>query len=144
VDLTWPQQGAEADLAPTPPRVHSTPAAESAVTAATPPAPRVNIDGYREQVEPSVARFEEMTPFLLSAAKSPVPQVLAALSQTLKSLEATLASIAVPRQAADGHSLMTSAVAAARTAMASEFTGDRSAQAQQAVKMFQGGKAALP
>jgi hypothetical protein len=95
-------------------------------------------------VGPSIARFEEMTPFLLSAAKSPSLPVLAALAQTLTSLEAALEAAPVPREAVDGHSLMMSAAAAARAAMDPEFTGDRAVQAQQAVTMFQGGRAALP
>ena len=143
VDLTWPQHGGEDAIAPAPPRVHSTPAPQAA-PAAPAAAPAGDLAAYREQVGPAIARFEEMTPFLLSAAKSPTPQVLAALSQTLTSLEAALASVTVPRDAADGHALVTSAAAAARTAMAADFTGDRTAQAQQAVAMFQGGRAALP
>ena len=70
--------------------------------------------------------------------------VLAALTGTVKSLEASLASVTPPAEAADGHGLIRSAAAAARTAMDPGFSGDRAAQAQQAVKMFQGGKAALP
>jgi hypothetical protein len=146
VDLTWPQFNGDAPAAPAPPRVHSTPAPEPRPAAAETAAPTAPADagGYREQVAPSIARFEEMTPFLLSAAKSPSPPVLAALARTLESLEAALAAVAVPRAAADGHALIRSAAAAARTAMDAEFTGDRAAQAQQAIAMFQGGKAALP
>lgn len=145
VDLTWPQYGGEDAIAPAPPRVHSTAAPADARRApARPEAAAADLDTYRKQVAPSIARFEEMTPFLLSAARSPSPPVLAALADTLQSLHAALAAVSVPPDAADGHALMTSAAATARAALDPGFTGDRAAQAQQAVTMFQGAKGALP
>jgi hypothetical protein len=69
---------------------------------------------------------------------------MAALAQTLKSLEVSLASLDVPTEAADGHELMTAGARAARQALEPGFTGDRAAQVQQAVRMFEGGRAAIP
>jgi hypothetical protein len=152
VDLTWPQSGGDGEVAP-PPRVQPAPVpemvqaaapAKSAAARSATPTGAAAMASYREQIAPSLDRIDEVTPFLLSASKTASPPVLAALTQTLKSLEASLASVSVPTEAADAHELMTAAARTARQSMDPTFTGDRGAQVQQAVRMFEGGRAALP
>ena len=103
--------------------------------AATPAAPRG--EAYRAAVEPAVERFEQLMPFLLSAAASPSEPVLKAISSTLVGIQAALTTIDVPAESRTAHELLSSAVATALTAANPTFSGDRAAQARQAQSLLQ-------
>ena len=97
---------------------------------------------YFEAIKPIHQRINEIRPFLLSAAQSGAPDVHAALDQTLASIEASLAPMSVPVAEVGQHQLLISALRVARGGLAPGFSGDRVAQAQKAITMFEGAMAA--
>jgi hypothetical protein len=111
---------------------------------ATPPSRPAADVSYRQTVDASVARLTEIGPFLLSAAGSPSPDVLAVVSQTLTTIHDSLRAADVPSSAAPAHDLLTSAVALAARAVAADFSGDRVAQVRRALALVDDAKALIP
>ncbi len=101
------------------------------------------VDHYREAIDQVIARFEEIQPFLRSAAASPSPEVLAALGGTFGEIEASIRATDVPPDALAPHGLLTSAVQLARGAVAPEFHGDRVAQVREAAAQLAAAKGRL-
>ena len=96
---------------------------------------------YREAIAPLHERIAEVRPFLLSGAQSGSVEVLAAIDQTLATLEESLVSMNVPLAEAGQHQLLLSATRVARRGLEPGFTGDRVAHAQKAIDMFDGAMA---
>jgi hypothetical protein len=157
VDFMWPL-GAQPDAAASPrpfrmasamtPRaVEPTPRTVAprpdAPTAPTAQADAKNQQQYIEAIRPIVDRMTEIKPFLVSAAQSGSPDVLKALDATLASLDNSLKGIHAPASAADQHLMLTTVVRTARRALDPAFTGDRHAQALQAVSMFESSTVAV-
>ena len=118
--------------APKPTAASTTPAAP------VPPAPSAQArDAYRAAVQPAVERFDELTPFLLSATASPSEPVLKAVGSTLVGMQGLLLSVEVPAESKRTHDLLSSAVAAAVTSVSPTFSGDRTAQARQALGLLE-------
>ena len=115
------------------------PATKEAPAAPASPAASAPASGeaYRNAVQPAIERFEQLTPFILSAAASPSEPVLKAVASTLTGIQGVLMSVDVPGASRQTHDLLLSAVATAVTAMSPAFTGDRAAQARQAVSLLQ-------
>jgi hypothetical protein len=97
---------------------------------------------YREDIEPIHRRISELKPFLLSAAQSGSADVYSALDQTLATLEASLAGMSVPASEVGQHQLLIAATRTARKGLEPGFSGDRLANAQRAIPMFDGAMAA--
>ena len=149
VDLTWPLDREEArapkrmtviqegdrGAASTPNQAESVPAKQSTATQAVE-------ERYRQAIEPIHQRIREVRPFLLSAAQSGSTDVYAALDQTFAALEASLNGINVPPSEAGQHQLLVSATRAVRQGLDPAFAGDRLANAQKALVMFDGAMAA--
>jgi hypothetical protein len=91
---------------------------------------------YRATMQTAIERFEQLKPFILSATTSPSEPVLKAVGSTLAGIQGLLASVDVPTDSRQAHDALSSAVAAAATAMSPTFTGDRVAQARQALSLF--------
>ena len=152
VDLTWPLDGedARAPRRPRPTVVQESGDASASeyrepVSASSPeraPVARGQEGRYFEAIKPIHQRINEIRPFLLSAAQSGAPDVHAALDQTLASIEASLAPMSVPVAEVGQHQLLISALRVARGGLAPGFSGDRVAQAQKAITMFEGAMAA--
>ena len=104
-----------------------------------PPAAEV----YRAAVQPAVDRLEQLKPFLLSATVSPSEPVLKAVGSTLAGIQGLLLSLDVPRETQAEHDLLSSAVAAAVTAVDPSFSGDRASQLRQALSLFDKAKSGL-
>lgn len=117
-------------------RTVSVPPTASAPPSTTPPA----ADAYRTMVQPAIERFEQLTPFMVSAAASPSESVLKAVGNTLIGIQGLLLSVDVPAESRQTHDLLSSAVATAVTAVTPSFTGDRSAQAKQALMLLEQAK----
>lgn len=98
-------------------------------------------DTYRAAVQPAVERFDELTPFLLSATASPTEPVLKAISSTLVGMQGLLLSVDVPAESKPVHDILSSAVAAAVTSVSPTFSGDRTAQVKQALGLLEQAKA---
>ena len=135
-----PQQ-AERAVAPNAPQ-----APRQAVAAAPAPAPAVapstaRRDAYRSTVKPAIDRFDELKPFLLSAAASPSEPVLKAVGSTLVGIQGLLLSVDVPAESKPAHDVLTSAIAAAVTAVGPTFGGDRNAQVKQALALLEQARA---
>ena len=94
-------------------------------------------DAYRSTVKPAIDRFDELTPFLLSAAASPSEPVLKAVGSTLVGIQGLLLSVDVPAESKHAHDVLSSAVAAAITAVSPTFGGDRTAQVRQALGLLE-------
>jgi hypothetical protein len=125
----------------TPQRPASAPApATSTPAAAVPPAvaiaPPARGAAYREAVQPAVERFDQLTPFLISAVASPSEPVLKAIGSTLAGIQALLLAVDVPAESRSAHDLLSQAVATALTSVNPTFTGDRGAQARQAQSLL--------
>ena len=119
---TAPQASAPAAPAsPTPPTVVSAVAPRAA---------------YRDAVQPAVERFDQLTPFLTSAAASPSEPVMKAINGTLVGIQALLTTIDVPPESRTAHDHLTQAIATALTAVNPAFSGDRAAQARQAQSLL--------
>jgi hypothetical protein len=149
VDLMWPLDG-EDTRAPRRPAPTGVPE-ESEQSWSTPhestgtehPSGARGQDGrYLEAIKPIHQRISEIRPFLLSAAQSGSADVYAALDQTLATLEASLVAMNVPATEGGQHQLLVSALRVARSGLAPGFSGDRVAQAQKAITMFDGAMAA--
>ena len=123
---------------PTAPQA-SAPAAPASPTPPTPPtvvsaaAPRA---AYRDAVQPAVERFDQLTPFLTSAAASPSEPVMKAINGTLVGIQALLTTIDVPPESRTAHDHLSQAIATALTAVNPAFSGDRAAQARQAQSLL--------
>lgn len=140
-----------APMAPLPQRDRSAPARGVPANAAAPqavPAPAIpaeppasSRDSYRAAVQTAVERFDQLTPFLLSAVASPSEPVLKAIGSTLVGIQGLLISIDVPGDSKHAHDLLSSAVITATKAVDPTFSGDRSAQAKQAVALLDQAKA---
>jgi hypothetical protein len=91
-------------------------------------------------VQPAVERFEQLTPFIVSASATPSESVLKAVGNTLIGIQGLLLSVDVPAESRQTHDLLSSAVATAVTAVNPTFTGDRSAQAKQALSLLERAK----
>jgi cell division septation protein DedD len=151
VDLTWPLDGenVRAPRRPTPTVVQddgersgNAYRASPSTSAVSAPLPKGQEGRYFEAIKPIHQRITEIRPFLMSAAQSGSADVLAALDQTLATLEASLAAMSVPAAEAGQHQLLVSALRVARSGLAPGFTGDRAGQAQKAITMFEGAMAA--
>ena len=121
----------------TPPSV-----APAATTPAAPVAPSTTLrDTYRSTIQPAIDRFDELKPFLLSAAASPSEPVLKAVGSTLAGIQGLLLSVDVPAESRQSHDVLSSAVAAAVTAVSPTFGGDRAAQAKLAFGLLEQARA---
>ena len=151
VDLTWPvdgeaarapkrmtviQEGERGAAASTPGQAASAPAKPGAATT------QAEEERYRQAIEPIHQRIREVRPFLLSAAQSGSTDVYTALDQTFAALEASLTGIKVPPSETGQHQLMLTATRAVRQGLDPAFAGDRLANAQKALVMFDGAMAA--
>jgi hypothetical protein len=103
-------------------------------------APAAN-SAYRATVETAIERFEQLKPFMLSATTSPSEPVLKAVGSTLAGIQGLLISVDVPADSRQAHDALSSAVAAAVTAVSPTFTADRAAQARQALSLFEQARA---
>jgi hypothetical protein len=126
------------------PRATAQTTAPAAPTVAAPVAPSPSTsarDAYRSTVQPAIDRFDELKPFLLSAATSPSEPVLKAVGSTLVGIQGLLLSVDVPAELRPKHDLLSSAVAAAVTAVSPTFGGDRAAQVKQALGLLEQARA---
>jgi hypothetical protein len=80
--------------------------------------------------------LKEIEPFLLSATKTPAPEVLGAVDETLTGVQESLRAIQAPPAAAPSHALLRAAVNHAKQSVDREFSGDRAAQARQAIALW--------
>ena len=116
----------------------------AAVTPAAMPAPAVApAETYHAAIVPAIERFEQLAPFLLSASKDPSAPVLKALGGTLADLRQEVGAVPVPQESQRTHGLLSSAIAVATTAVDPSFSGDRAAQARQALTLLDQVKAGL-
>jgi hypothetical protein len=92
-------------------------------------------------VQTAIERFEQLTPYMLSATTSPSESVLKAVGSTLTGIQGLLLSVDVPADRRASHETLSSAVASAVTAVSPTFTGDRAAQARQAISLLSQAKA---
>ena len=131
IDLTWPMIAPDA-VAPR----------AAPVVAAAPPAAQIvredpqSSDKYADQLRGVLERLAAVKPFLLSAAQSGSPDVLGALDETLRTVEASLKGMRVPIDAADQHQMLLSSVRTARKAAEPSFSGDRVGQAREAFVLY--------
>jgi len=91
-------------------------------------------------MQPAVDRLEQLTPYLLSATASPSEPVLKAVGSTLVGIQGLLLSVEAPPESRRAHEALSSAVAAALTAVSPTFSGDRVAQAKQALGLLEQAK----
>ena len=113
-----------------------------APTPAPPAAPSTTRrDEYRSTIQPAIDRFDELKPFLLSAAASPSEPVLKAVGSTLVGIQGLLLSVDVPAESRQAHDVLSSAVATAVTAVSPAFAGDRPAQVKQALGLLEQARA---
>jgi hypothetical protein len=77
---------------------------------------------------------------MLSATTTPTEPVLRAVGNTLTGIQGLLLSVDVPPESKAAHEALSSAVAAAVAAVSPTFTGDRVAQAKQAVSLIEQAK----
>jgi hypothetical protein len=80
--------------------------------------------------------LKEIEPFLLSATKTAAPEVLGAVDQTLTGVQESLRAIQAPPAAAPSHALLRAAVDHAKQSVDRDFSGDRAAQARQAIALW--------
>ena len=131
IDLTWPMIAPDA-VAPR----------AAPVVAAAPPAAQIvredpqSSDKYADQLRGVLERLAAVKPFLMSAAQSGSPDVLGALDETLRTVEASLKGMRVPIDAADQHQMLLSSVRTARKAAEPSFSGDRVGQAREAFVLY--------
>jgi len=118
------------------------PSASPRQTPSTDPPPVVppSRDVYRATIQPAIDRFDQLTPFLVSATASPSEPVLKAVSSTLAGIQGLLLSVEVPAESRRVHEALSSAVTAALTAVNPNFSGDRAAQAKQALGLLEQAK----
>ena len=132
--LPAPKPPPERTMLPTAPAATKEPPAAPEAPAAPAPA---SGEAYRNAVQPAIERFEQLTPFMLSAAASPSEPVLKAIASTLTGIQGLLMSVEVPAESRQAHDLFSSAVTTALAAVSPAFTGDRVAQARRAVSLLQ-------
>ena len=101
------------------------------------------MDAYRAAVQPLLARFEEVQPFLGATIATASPDILAALNGTCAQLEQAAAAITPPAQARGVHNLLASAASLARKATEPAFAGDRLAPVKEAGAQFAAAKIRL-
>jgi hypothetical protein len=155
VDLTWPldSEDTRAPKRPTPYAVQDGARTSAPVgreqanqgsqgSPAQKPTPTGQEAQYRAAIEPIHQRINEVKPFLISAAQSGSTDVFAALDQTLMALESSITSMRVPAEEVGQHQLLVSAMRSARHALEPGFAGDRLAEVQKAITMFDGAMAA--
>jgi len=123
------------------PQEHAQAVAPAAPIPAAPVPATSARDGYRSTIQPAVDRFDQLTPFLLSAAASPSEPVLKAVGSTLAGIQGLLLSVDVPAESRHAHDVLSSAVATALTAVSPTFGGDRPAQAKQALGLMEQARA---
>jgi hypothetical protein len=108
------------------------------------PVPAANpAQEYAEALRPAVTRFTEIEPFLLSAATAPSPEVLVAISRTVGGVAEWVKAIQPPAGKAAEHGVLVAAVDMALSAVSQDFTGDRGAQARNAIARAHAAAAAL-
>ena len=107
------------------------------ILAEVPAPPTLSQTAYRAAVQGAVERFQQLTPFLLSATTAPSESVLKAVGNTLTGIQGLLLSVDVPAESKSTHAALSSGIAAAVTAVSPTFTGDRVAQAKQAIGAVQ-------
>jgi len=148
VDLTWPSDKPDTSE-PRPVRQIASAARPVASQPQPEPQPAPALadaksqQQYADAIRPIVDRMTEIKPFLVSASQSGSPEVLKALDDTLAALDASLKGLHPPASAADQHLMLTTVLRAARRAVDPAFTGDRQAQAQQALAMFESSTVAV-
>jgi hypothetical protein len=121
------------------PHVPQAPAPQATAPAKTAPA-QTDVRGqqqYAEAIQPILERLTEMKPFVVSAAQSGSPDVIKAVDGSLAALDASLKTLHPPESAVDQYQMLTTVLRTARRALDPTFTGDRHAQAQQAVAMYE-------
>jgi hypothetical protein len=91
---------------------------------------------YRATVAPVAAKLAGMEPFVLSAAASPQPDVLAALEGSLQGLERWVGAVKAPSSWRHTHDALVQASGRTRQAMDAEFTGNRVEQARNAFALL--------
>jgi len=143
IDLTWPMIAADAvtprSPGAAPPR---TTAAETRATSAAREATAAVVQDlqaagdYSEQLRGVLDRIAAVKPFLTSAAQSGSPDVLAALDETLATLESSVKGMRVPTDAVDQHQMLLSSIRTARKAASPSFSGDRVGQAREAFVLY--------
>jgi sporulation related protein len=148
VDFTWPMAPVETASPRSTLRMASTqrPAAAGTPAAAATPPVITNVQEeqrYAEAIRPIVDRLTEIKPFLISAAQSGSPDVLKALDGSLASLDQSLKNVRPPASAVDQHQMLTAVLRGARRALDPAFGGDRQAQAQQAMAMYESSTVAV-
>jgi hypothetical protein len=146
VDFTWPMAPTDTTRSRPPMRVAS--AQQSGAGAPAPAIPPViaNVQEeqrYAEAIRPIVNRLTEIKPFLISAAQSGSPDVLKALDGSLAGLDLSLKNMHPPASAVDQHQMLTAVLRNARRAVDPAFAGDRNAQAQQAMAMYEASTVAV-
>ena len=91
---------------------------------------------YTDQLQAVAARFKEIEPFLVSAASSPEPDVLAALVHSVDEVRDSLQKLTAPTDLEPFRQSMISAVARAAAALSPDFAGDRAAAVREAIALF--------
>jgi hypothetical protein len=135
VDLAWPQppwQVANRMPGPKGPGLRGEGSGPDTVARVVSDSPET----YRERLNAVVARFEEIQPFLVSAAQSPEPDVLVALERSLDGLKSSLASVNPPPERVANHQSLLTSVVLAAGAVAPSFAGNREVAVHQAISMF--------
>ncbi len=123
------------------PAAGAPPAGATAVVAPPAEAPSPSRrEEYRAAVQPAIERFEQLGPFMVSAAASPSEPVLKAIGSTLVGIQGLLLSVDAPAESKTLHDLLSSAVVTAVTAVSPTFSGDRTAQARQAMSLLEQAK----
>ena len=154
VDFTWPLTQPDpmapggplriASSASQVPPVQQAPASQAAAPAKTAPSTAdARNQQYATAVQPILDRLTEMKPFVVSAAQSGSPDVIKAVDGSLASLDASLRTLHPPESAVDQYQMLTTVLRTARRALDPTFTGDRKAQAQQAVAMYEASTVAV-
>ena len=124
------------------PQVTAQAVAPAAPAPAAPVPPSISVrNAYRSSVQPAIDRFDELKPFLLSAAASPSEPVLKAVGSTLVGIQGLLLSVDVPAESRQAHDVLSSAVTTAITAVSPTFGGDRAAQLKQALGLLEQARA---
>jgi hypothetical protein len=112
-------------------RVQDVPAPGTTSVAAVAPS------AYNDQLKAIATRFEEIEPFLVSAATSPEPDVLAALVHSVDDVRDSIQKLTAPADLEPYRQSMISAVARASNALAPDFAGDRASTVREAIALFE-------
>ena len=145
VDFTWPSDRPDTSTARPAMRVAAAPRPAELPSSrpSEQPADTKGQQQYAQAIRPIVDRMTEIKPFLISAASSGSPEVMKAIDDSLASLDTTLKALHPPASAADQHHMLTTVLHTARRAVDPTFTGDRQAQAMQAVSMYEAATVAV-